>query len=98
MKVAGSSLVGPDTISGTYEIAWSMPPSPPIGLILIALVLCAMLAAMFTTWVWAIGRLVSRVPLLPDPEPDATEAGAAPHMVPWGVGSVLLVLLLWMAV
>ena len=57
-----------------------MSPFAVIWLLLIALVNLRALAGMVTAWVWAIGRLWARQPLLP---------AAKPRGVPWGAGSVV---------
>jgi membrane protease YdiL (CAAX protease family) len=57
--------------------------------ILITVVFCATLGAMVGAWGWAIGQLRSGRPLLP---------ASGPRPVPWGVGSVLVVFLLWLTV
>ena len=66
-----------------------MSPFAVIGLLLIALVICTALAGMVTAWTWAIGRLWTGQPLLP-----ATK----PRPVPWGIGSVLAVIVVWVVV
>jgi membrane protease YdiL (CAAX protease family) len=48
-----------------------------------------MLTGMVRAWAWAIGRLRQRETLLPAPKP---------RTVPWGFGSILLVLLVWLVV
>src|SRR4051812_44213338 len=71
-----------------------MPPNAPtpqaaFWLSLLSLLFCATFAAMIAAWTWAIGRLRSGKPLLPEPKARA---------VPWGTGSVLLVFFAWLAV
>jgi len=66
-----------------------MSPFAVFGLLLISLVICATLAGMVTAWTWAIGRLWTGQPLLP-----ATK----PRVVPWGIGSVLAVIIIWVVV
>ncbi len=56
---------------------------------LVSLALLMMAVAMMRAWAWAIRRLAERRPLLPP---------AKLRDVPWGVGSVALVLIAWLAV
>jgi membrane protease YdiL (CAAX protease family) len=56
---------------------------------LVPLALLMMAVAMIRAWAWAIRRLAERRPLLPP---------AKPRDVPWGAGSVALVLVAWLAV
>jgi membrane protease YdiL (CAAX protease family) len=66
-----------------------MPPHVVFMVSLISLVLCMALAGMVTAWIWALGRLWSGKPLLPE---------AKPRTVPWRTSSVLAVILTWVAV
>jgi membrane protease YdiL (CAAX protease family) len=68
-----------------------MPTSPSAWLVLITLLLFAALMGMLTASIWALGRLLARQPIFPVLQ-------KAPQRVPWGVGSVLLVILLWIVV
>ena len=63
-------------------------PVPSLALAVVGLVVFGLLAAMATAWAWAIGRLVTGKPLLPS---------RGPRAVPWGVGSLLAVVLLYFA-
>jgi membrane protease YdiL (CAAX protease family) len=63
-------------------------PTGPLGM-LVPLALLMMAVAMMRAWAWAIRRLAERRPLLPP---------AKLRDVPWGVGSVALVLLAWIVV
>ena len=66
-----------------------MSPLAAFGLLLISLVICTALAGMVTAWTWAIGRLWAGKPLLP---------ASKPRPVPWGIGGVLAVLVVWVVV
>jgi membrane protease YdiL (CAAX protease family) len=66
-----------------------MSPFAAFGLVLISLIICAALAGMVTAWIWAIGRLWKGQRLLPS---------AKPRAVPWGTGSVLLVLVVYVLI
>jgi membrane protease YdiL (CAAX protease family) len=67
----------------------ALTPQAAFWLSLLSLVFCATLASMVAAWGWAIGRIRSGRPLLPEPKPRA---------VPWGIGSVLLVFFAFLAV
>lgn len=58
-------------------------------LMAVSLLLCLLLAAMVQAWVWAIRKWRRGEGLLPPPKP---------RTVPWGLGSVLLVILTWLLV
>ncbi len=66
-----------------------MSPFAAFGLLLIKLAICAALAGMVTAWTWASGRIWARQPLLP---------AKKSRVVPWGVGSVLAVIVVWAVV
>ena len=65
------------------------PPMPTAAHMVLVLVTFTLLAAMATAWALAIARLVAKKPLLP---------ARGPRVVPWGVGSLLAVVLLYFAV
>jgi membrane protease YdiL (CAAX protease family) len=67
----------------------SMAPHVAFWLVLISAALCLALAGMCTAWLWALGRLWSGPPLLPQVKPRA---------VPWRTGSVLAVLVVWVVI
>lgn len=66
-----------------------MKPQPALFAMMVALLLSSMMVGMVWAWIWAIRRLVQGRPLLPPSEP---------RVVPWGPGSVLLVVFAWLAV
>jgi membrane protease YdiL (CAAX protease family) len=59
------------------------PQTPPFALVAFV---CFFLSAAAGAWLWAISRLMQGHPLLPE---------APPRKVPWGIGSVLAVVLVW---
>ena len=64
-------------------------PHATFWTLMLAILLCATLASMFSAWTWAIVEFSSGRPLLPEPKP---------RVVPWGTGSVVLVFLLWLSI
>ena len=66
-----------------------MPPNMHPALVLLGWLALVLLAASLAAWAWAIGRLNRGRPLLPE---------AKPRRVPWGAGSVLAALLVYLAV
>jgi membrane protease YdiL (CAAX protease family) len=63
------------------------PKSVPF-ILAVGFLLTAMMAGMAVTWGWAIRKLALGQPLLPP---------AKPRPVPWGIGSVVLVVFAWLA-
>jgi membrane protease YdiL (CAAX protease family) len=65
-----------------------MSPHAAFWFVVISVWVCAALAGMVAAWIWAVGRLLAGHPLLPD---------AKPRAVPWGAGSVVAVIGVWLA-
>jgi membrane protease YdiL (CAAX protease family) len=65
-----------------------MNPAPPVNptQVLAGLFALGLLGAIIAAWIWALVRMRARVPLLP---------GGKPKPVPWGPGSVVAVVVLW---
>lgn len=66
-----------------------LSPLAALGILIISIILCATMAAMVASWIWAIGRIRAGRRLLPEPKP---------RTVPWGTGSVLIVFLVWLGI
>ena len=65
-----------------------MPETMPQVTPLVVLVLLGVGGSIIGVWIWAILRIAFRLPVLP---PNT------PRVVPWGPGSVLVALLIWVA-
>ncbi len=65
-------------------------PGVTLAIFLLIVLASAVLASMGAAWVWVLGRILKRQPLLPT-------ASDLPRRVPWGPGSLILVVLAWVA-